>query len=154
MIFCGWDVWSNHLLIYKLLMHLIFCGGAIFWYSVGEKNWQFCITVTKKMHPSGQKLQISEDPELLMKARRLLWLISCVDRCYGVGHNKRSAGLLWWHSALDDTHCLVFTHIHLVFISILTWRILYWGCSVDNIWQALLLFSTMWWQHHRPSINL
>ena len=63
---------------------VIFCRGAIFWCSLAEKNWQFCITVTKKMHPSGEKLQISENPELLMKVQQLLQLISGVDRCYGV----------------------------------------------------------------------
>ena len=125
-------------------------SGALLARKIGSfaSQWRKnCIGVAKT-------LQISEDPELLMKAQQLFWLISCVDRCYGVGHNKRTTGLLWWHSALDETHCFVFTHIHLVFISILTWHILYWRCSVDNIWHALLLFSTMWWEHQRPSINL
>ena len=81
------DAWQKHETCFLLLQKQnsdIFCRGAIFWCSLAEKNWQFCITVTKKMHPSGEKLQISENPELLLKVQQLLQLISGVDRCYGV----------------------------------------------------------------------
>ena len=61
---------------------------------LARKIGSFASQWRKKCIRVAKNLQISEDPELLMKARRLFWLISCVDRCYGVGHNKRSAGLL------------------------------------------------------------